>query len=113
MNRQELAEELSARTNLAPAVARAALEALFGTSRESGIIAAKLRDGTRVQLAGFGTFELRERGARSGFDPRTRTRIVIPAGRAPASSRSRRGSVTTLSWPGSLPLRWLASCCAL
>ena len=36
------------------------------------------------QLVGFGTFEVRERGARTGRDPRTNQEIQIPASKAPA-----------------------------
>ena len=38
----------------------------------------------KVQLVGFGTFEVRERGARTGRDPRTNQEIQIPASKAPA-----------------------------
>jgi DNA-binding protein HU-beta len=40
--------------------------------------------GEKVQIAGFGTFEVRERGERIGRDPRTSAEIVIPASKAPA-----------------------------
>lgn len=43
-----------------------------------------LSEGDTVQLVGFGTFEVRERGARKGRNPRTKEEIEIPAGRAPA-----------------------------
>lgn len=41
-------------------------------------------DEEKVQLAGFGTFECRNRSARQGRDPRTNTTIEIPASKAPA-----------------------------
>ena len=40
--------------------------------------------GDKVQLVGFGTFEVRERGERTGRNPRTKETIVIPASKAPA-----------------------------
>lgn len=43
-----------------------------------------LAGGEKVQIAGFGTFEVRERGERVGRDPRTSAEIVIPASKAPA-----------------------------
>ena len=43
-----------------------------------------LKKGDKVQLVGFGTFEVRERGARTGRDPRTNKEIKIPASKAPA-----------------------------
>ncbi|HCW79787.1 MAG TPA: integration host factor subunit alpha, partial [Ruminococcaceae bacterium] len=38
----------------------------------------------KVQIVGFGTFELHSRSARQGRDPRTNTPITIPASRVPA-----------------------------
>lgn len=37
-----------------------------------------------MQLVGFGTFELRERAARTGLNPQTKEQIEIPASKAPA-----------------------------
>ena len=39
--------------------------------------------GDKVQLVGFGTFEVRERGERTGRNPQTKEAIVIPASKAP------------------------------
>ena len=47
-------------------------------------ITESLAGGEKVQIAGFGTFEVRERGERVGRDPRTSAEIVIPASKAPA-----------------------------
>ena len=43
-----------------------------------------VKKGDRVQLVGFGTFELRERAARTGLNPQTKEQIEIPASKAPA-----------------------------
>ena len=43
-----------------------------------------LAKGDKVQLTGFGTFEVRERGAREGRNLRTNEAITIPASKAPA-----------------------------
>ena len=40
--------------------------------------------GEKVQLVGFGTFEVRERGERTGRNPQTKETIVIPASKQPA-----------------------------
>ena len=40
--------------------------------------------GDKVQLTGFGTFEQRQRNARTGVDPRTGSSIDIPASKVPA-----------------------------
>lgn len=42
-----------------------------------------LAAGERVQLVGFGTFEVRQRAARKGRNPQTREEIMIPASKAP------------------------------
>lgn len=42
-----------------------------------------LVNGDKVQLVGFGTFEVKERAARTGRNPRTRESIEIPASRLP------------------------------
>ncbi|MDD6214365.1 MAG: HU family DNA-binding protein [Firmicutes bacterium] len=47
-------------------------------------IASALKDGDKVQLVGFGTFEVRARGARTGKNPRTGEAIKIAASKVPA-----------------------------
>ena len=48
------------------------------------VITAALADGEKIALAGFGTFETRERAARTGRDPRTKQPIEIAAATVPA-----------------------------
>lgn len=48
------------------------------------VVAETLADGEKIQLVGFGTFEVRERAARTGRDPRTGNTIDIPAAKVPA-----------------------------
>jgi DNA-binding protein HU-beta len=83
MNRGELTAQVAQRAGVNGDTARAAIDALFGTVAAPGLIAGALARGERVQLPGFGMFEVRQRKARLGLDPRTRTRIAIPAGAAP------------------------------
>nr|PZN30119.1 MAG: integration host factor [Chloroflexota bacterium] len=52
------------------------------------VIADALRRGERVTLTGFGTFEVRQRQAREGVNPRTRAKISIPATKTPGFSAS-------------------------
>ena len=47
-------------------------------------ISNQLNSGGKVQLTGFGTFEVRERQAREGVKPGTSEKIQIPASKAPA-----------------------------
>jgi len=83
MNRSELIAELARSAGLPSEGARLAIEALFGTTVDAGLIAGVLRRGDRVHLAGFGTFEARARKERTGHNPHTGQRLVIPAAVAP------------------------------
>ena len=82
MNKTDLVDALADRAQVSRRDARAVVEAIF--SPDDGLIADSLRKGERVAIAGFGTFELRERGARMGRNPRTGKEIQIGPSRAPA-----------------------------
>ena len=75
MNKSELIQKLADRANLSKADAQRAIDALF--SADSGIIAETLKGGDKVQITGFGSFETRQRGARTGRNPRTGKEIKI------------------------------------
>lgn len=47
------------------------------------VIAETLAEGDKVALVGFGTFEVKERAAREGINPRTKEKIEIPASKLP------------------------------
>ena len=47
-------------------------------------ITAALKDGDKVQLVGFGSFETKKRAARTGLNPRTKTPVQIAATKIPA-----------------------------
>ncbi len=47
-------------------------------------VADALKAGDKVQIVGFGTFEIRERAARTGRNPKTKETITIAASKAPA-----------------------------
>lgn len=78
MNRTTLAGTVSGRTDLSPKAVDAVLAAAFEE------IAAAVAGGERVAVAGFGTFERRDRSARTGRNPQTGQSIEIPAGVVPA-----------------------------
>ena len=78
MNKTELIASITAKTKCTKRAAEMTVEALLET------FTAELAKGEKVQLIGFGTFEVRERGERVGRDPRTSAEIVIPASKAPA-----------------------------
>lgn len=48
------------------------------------VVTNALIEGDKVQMVGFGTFEVRERAERKGFNPSTKEEITIPASKAPA-----------------------------
>lgn len=56
----------------------------------SDIIAESLKNGEKVQIVGFGAFEVKERPARKARNPKTGEEIQIGARRSPCSSRARR-----------------------
>lgn len=76
MNKSELVQALSNRTELNRADATRAVDALFNP--DDGLIAEALQSGDSVRITGFGTFEPRPRKARTGRNPRTGTEIRIP-----------------------------------
>ena len=47
------------------------------------VVAEELKKGEKIQLVGFGTFEVSERAARTGLNPRTKETIEIAASKAP------------------------------
>ena len=78
MNKRELVEAVAAATGLGRSAAGAAVEAVLEA------VAAGLAAGEPVTVPGFGTFEVRERAARTGRNPRTGEAIEIAAARVPA-----------------------------
>jgi len=78
MTKTELVDQVAARTNLSKKDAAAAVDAVFSTISES------LARGEKVQLIGFGSFEVRERAERIGRNPQTGAEMTIPAKKVPA-----------------------------
>lgn len=78
MNKAELISKIAEKANLSKKEAAAALAALTATITDT------LKDGDSVTLVGFGTFEVRKRGARTGKNPRTGEAIEIPEAKIPA-----------------------------
>lgn len=78
MNKSELVQAVSDRTELSKKETSAAVDAVFD------VIAEALGNGEKVQLVGFGNFEIRERAARTGRNPQTGETIEIAASKIPA-----------------------------
>ena len=83
MNKTELVAAVSEKTGIAKKDAERAVSAMFET------ITTQLMNGQKVQISGFGTFEIKEREARIGRNPRTKEAIEIPASKAPAFKASK------------------------
>ena len=78
MNKAKLVASMAEKSNLTKKDAEAALNAFIKSIEES------LEKGEKVQLVGFGTFEVRERKAREGRNPRNPEEVIkIPASKAP------------------------------
>ena len=84
MNKTELSQKLAGQTGLTQAKAAEVRDALFSTDAGKGIIAIELGAGRDVNVAGFGKFEARSRGARMGRNPATGESIQIAAKKVPA-----------------------------
>ena len=75
-NKAELVSEVASKTKLTKK--EVAADAIFGSIQDN------LAKGEKVQLIGFGTFEVRHRAARKGRNPQTGDEIEIPASEVPA-----------------------------
>ena len=77
MNKTELVAAISEKTELTKKDSEKALKALID------VVAEELKKGEKVELVGFGTFEVSERAARTGKNPQTGAEIKIAACKAP------------------------------
>lgn len=77
MNKSDLISQVAEKTDLTKKDAEKAVTAVFASIEEA------LARGDKVQLVGFGTFEIRERAARKGRNPQTGEEIEIAATRVP------------------------------
>lgn len=77
MNKSDLVGKMAEKSAMTKKDSEKALKALIESVEEA------LAKGDKVQLVGFGTFEVKERKARVGRNPRTREEIKIPASKAP------------------------------
>ena len=77
MNRQELVDAMASKANISKKDADAALKGFMESVQDA------LKKGDKVQLVGFGTFEVSERAAREGKNPQTGEIIKIKASKAP------------------------------
>ncbi|MCS7058733.1 DNA-binding protein HU [Meiothermus luteus] len=74
----DLIDQVAAAAGLKKKDAKAAVDAFLSKVEDA------LKSGSKVQLTGFGTFEVRSRKARTGVKPGTTQKIKIPASKYPA-----------------------------
>ena len=78
MNKTELVAAIADKTELSKKDSEKALKAFID------VVGEELKKGEKIQLVGFGTFEVTERAARTGKNPRTGEAIQIAASKVPA-----------------------------
>ena len=78
MNKQQIIDAAADSAELSKSDMSSALDALLDTITDA------LKAGERVALTGFGTFEVRDRAARTARNPQTGEEIQVPASKAPA-----------------------------
>ncbi len=78
MTKAELVAQVAEKANLKKKDAKLAVEAVLSSMEEA------LAAGEKVQLIGFGSFEVRKRPARKAKNPRTGEEIKVPASKAPS-----------------------------
>ena len=77
MNKAELIAAMSEKAEISKKDAEKALKAF------TDVVAEELKKGEKIQLVGFGTFEVTERAARTGRNPQSGEEMNIPASKAP------------------------------
>lgn len=77
MTKAELVEEVAGMTQLTKKHAEIIVNTVFESIVDS------LRDGAKIELRGFGSFRIRNRGARMGRNPKTGDQVAVPAKRIP------------------------------
>ena len=78
MNKTELIAAVAEKTDLSKKDADASVSAVLGAITDA------LKAGDKIQLVGFGTFEVRNRAAKQGRNPRTGETMTVPASKVPA-----------------------------
>ena len=83
MNKSELIEAIATQADVSKAVAGSVLDAFTAT------VTGALKSGDQVTLVGFGTFQVKDRAARTGRNPQTGKPIEVAAARIPGYKAGR------------------------
>lgn len=78
MNKAEFIKAFAEKANFTQKDAGLAFDAMVAT------VADTLKKGEKIQIAGFGTYEVKDRAARTGINPLTKQKVKIAACRVPA-----------------------------
>ena len=89
MNKTELVAAIASKANISKKDAEASVKAF------TEVVAEELKKGEKIQLVGFGTFEVSKRAARTGRNPQTGAEMKIPASKAPKfkAGKARKDSI--------------------
>ena len=77
MNKSELIQALAEKSNIVPELARSVVETMIDMMKQ------QLMEGGRIEIRGFGSFEMREYGAYKGRNPHTGESVDVKAKRTP------------------------------
>ena len=83
MNKADLVAAMAEKAGVSKKDAEASLKAF------TDVVAEELKKGEKIQLVGFGTFEVSERAARTGRNPQTGAEMTIAASKAPTSTAAK------------------------
>ncbi len=89
INKKNISEEVAEKHNLTKKESAEIVDLVFDTIVDS------MKDGKRVDISGFGKFEVKERAARKGINPQTKEVIEIAAAKVPGfkASKSLKDSI--------------------
>jgi DNA-binding protein HU-beta len=83
MNKKTLAEAVAVQTGMTKKAATETVELVFDMMAET------LKNGGKVDISGFGKFEVKERAERVGINPATKEKIMVPASKIPGFKASK------------------------
>ena len=83
VNKKVIAETVAEKHNLTKKESAEIVDLVFDTVAEA------LKDGAKVDIAGFGKFEVKSRAARTGINPQTKETIEIPSSKVPGFKASK------------------------
>lgn len=83
VNKKVLADKVAEENGITKKLASEVIDTLFATMTEA------LKDGKKVDITGFGKFEVKQRAARTGINPQTKEQIQIAATNVPSFKASK------------------------